>query len=130
MLWNTSVYVESCLELTIFLDYKNLLLFTTTKQLNRRQVQWLELLGQYKFRIQYTPRKDNGRADALGRRSDHMKDKDITKKPLFKQQKNESLIPIVQVTVAGLAKLLQAGYLQDVGAKELQKCQPNATLLL
>jgi len=30
------VYAESCLELTIFTDYKNLLNFTITKELNRR----------------------------------------------------------------------------------------------
>jgi hypothetical protein len=39
------VYAESCLELTIFTDYKNLVNFTTTKVLNRRQVRWLEELG-------------------------------------------------------------------------------------
>ena len=45
------VYAESCSELTIFTDHKNLTHFTTTKQLNRRQVRWSELLGQYKFKI-------------------------------------------------------------------------------
>ena len=39
------VYAESCLELDIFTDYKNLLNFTTIKALNRRQVRWAELLG-------------------------------------------------------------------------------------
>ena len=32
------VYAEGLLDLTIFTDYKNLLHFTTIKQLNRRQV--------------------------------------------------------------------------------------------
>jgi hypothetical protein len=63
-------YAEGCSELTIFSDHKNLTYFTTTKQLNRRQVRWSETLGQYKFRIVYTPGKDNGRADALSRRHD------------------------------------------------------------
>jgi hypothetical protein len=39
------IYAESCLDLTVFLDYKNLVNFTTTKTLNRRQVRWLETLG-------------------------------------------------------------------------------------
>jgi hypothetical protein len=67
------VYAEGAPELTILTDHKNLLYFTTTKTLNRRQVRWSELLGQYKFTIKYTPGKENGRADALSRRSDYMK---------------------------------------------------------
>ena len=65
---NWRVYVEGAPSLEIYTDYKNLLNFTTTKQLNRRQVRWSELLGQYKFKIHYTPGKENGRADALSRR--------------------------------------------------------------
>jgi hypothetical protein len=64
--------------------------FTTTKQLNRRQVRWLEELGQYKFRIQYTPRRDNGRADALSRRSD-LTIKDYTSKAILKQNLDGTL---------------------------------------
>ena len=37
-LQNWRVYAESCSDLTIFTDHKNLLNFTTTKELNRRQV--------------------------------------------------------------------------------------------
>ena len=59
------VYAESSSELTILTDHKNLTMFTTTKKLNRRQVRWAELLGQHKFKILYTPGRDNGRADAL-----------------------------------------------------------------
>lgn len=66
------VYAEGAPGLIIYSDHKNLTTFTTTKQLNRRQVRWSELLGQYKFRIQYTPGRDNGRADALSRRPDYM----------------------------------------------------------
>ena len=36
------------------------------------QVRWSELLGQYKFIIYYTPRKKNGRMDALSRRPDYI----------------------------------------------------------
>jgi hypothetical protein len=32
------IYAESCSDLTVFLDHKNLVNFTTTKTLNRRQV--------------------------------------------------------------------------------------------
>ena len=36
LIQNWRVYAESCLELTIYTDHKNLLSFTTTKTLNRR----------------------------------------------------------------------------------------------
>jgi hypothetical protein len=39
------IYAESCSDLTIFTDHKNLTTFTTTKTLNRRQVRWSEMLG-------------------------------------------------------------------------------------
>jgi hypothetical protein len=39
------IYAKSCLELTIYTDYKNLVHFTTTKVLNCCQVCWSEMLG-------------------------------------------------------------------------------------
>ena len=66
------VYCKGVTGLTIYSDHKNLQYFTTTKELSRRQARWLELLGQYKFDIVYTPGKDNRRADALSRRSNYM----------------------------------------------------------
>ncbi|KAF2680593.1 hypothetical protein K458DRAFT_311390, partial [Lentithecium fluviatile CBS 122367] len=50
------IYAYSYSKLTIFIDYKNLLRFIIIKDLTLRQ---------YKFRIIYTPRKENERADAL-----------------------------------------------------------------
>ena len=86
------VYAESCSKLTIYTDYKNLTSFTTTKVLNRRQVRQLEQLGQHKFKIIYTLRKDNRRADALSRRSDYIIDKDIISKAILRQEKNRLLV--------------------------------------
>ena len=77
-------YTESYSELTIYTNYKNLLSFTTIKALNRRQVRWLELLGQYKFKILYTLRKDNRRADALSRRSDYIATKDVSQELILR----------------------------------------------
>ena len=129
------VYAESCSELTIFTDHKNLVGFTTTKELNRRQVRWSELLGQYKFKIQYTPGKDNGRADALSRRSDHMEVKDITTQPILKQENDGSLVPVrnlattMRVTTHAVPDLKEA-YKNDNLAGQLRKEQPNRDLLL
>ena len=54
----------------VYLDHKNVLYFTTTKKLNQQQVQWAELLASYNFQIHYQKGLENGRADALSRRSD------------------------------------------------------------
>ena len=87
------VYAESCLDLTIYTDYKNLVSFTTIKALGRRQVRQLKQLGQHKFKIIYTLEKDNGRADALSRRTDYVEEKDIINKVIFRQEKDRLLVP-------------------------------------
>jgi transposase InsO family protein len=91
------IYAQSCSELTIYTDHKNLVQFTTTKTLNRRQVRWSELLGQYKFRILYTPGKDNGRADALSRRSDLAGTKTINEFAILGKNTDGSLGPSQQI---------------------------------
>lgn len=85
------VYIEGTPDVTIYTDHKNLLNFTTTKQLNRRQVRWSELLGQYKSKILYTLGKMNGRADALSRRSDHMDTKEVYNHSILKINNDGSL---------------------------------------
>jgi transposase InsO family protein len=87
------IYVEGATKTTIFTDHKNLLTFTTTKVLNRRQTRWAELLGQHKFEIKYTPGNNNGRADALSRRSDYMEGKDTVNHAILKLNKDKSLSP-------------------------------------
>ena len=49
-------------------DYKNLIRFLTTKELNRRQVKWVEMLVKYYFKIKYVKGIDNIRADILSRK--------------------------------------------------------------
>jgi transposase InsO family protein len=87
------VYAESCSDLTILSDHKNLVTFTTTKTLGRRQVRWSEMLGQHKFKIVHIKGKDNGRADALSRRSDIAGTKEIVKSTILKQYGDGSLGP-------------------------------------
>ena len=93
------VYAESCSELTIYTDHKNLVHFTTTKVLNRRQVRWSEMLGQYKFKILYTPGKENGRADALSRRHDLAGEKTINKFAILGKNNDGSLGPSQQLNL-------------------------------
>ena len=51
------------------MDYKNLTEFLITKELNRRQVKWAEMLAEYYFKIQYTKGIENVRVDALSRKA-------------------------------------------------------------
>jgi hypothetical protein len=54
----------------VLTDHKNLVNFTTTKELNKRQTRWAEFLSEFNFTISYRKGSENGRADALSRRSD------------------------------------------------------------
>jgi len=86
------VYIEGALGLTILTNHKNLLHFITTKELNKRQVRWSKKLGQYKFKILYTLGKENDRADALSRRSDHIRTKKSFNHSILKVNSDESLL--------------------------------------
>jgi RNase H-like domain found in reverse transcriptase len=69
---NWRVYLEgSKYPIEVYIDYKNLLYFTTTKVLNRRQIRWSETLSVYNFKIFYKKGSDNIKADALSYRADH-----------------------------------------------------------
>jgi len=52
-------------------DHKNLLYFTTTRTLNRRQAHWSIFLVDFDFEIQYQPGTRQGKADALSHRSEY-----------------------------------------------------------
>jgi hypothetical protein len=113
------IYAESCSDLTIYTDHKNLVQFTTTKVLNRRQVQWSELLGQYKFKILYTPGKDNGRADALSRRSDLAGTKTINEHAILGVNQDGTLGPAQQLN--NIFKVINEGRLKLQVPDELQE---------
>ena len=51
------------------MDYKNLIGFLMTKELNQRQVRQAEMLIEYYFEIQHTKGTDNVRVDALSRKA-------------------------------------------------------------
>ena len=57
-------------QVKVYTDHKNLTTFTTTKDLNKRQIRWSEFLSEFNFEIIYRKGSENGRADALSRRED------------------------------------------------------------
>ena len=66
------VYLEGTkYPVQIYTDHKNLLYWTSTKQLNWRQVRWAETLASYSFKINHVRGMENGRADALSRRPNY-----------------------------------------------------------
>ena len=52
----------------------------------------MKRLDQYKFKIQYILRKDNNKANALSKRSDHIKTKKSFNYNILKINKDESLL--------------------------------------
>ena len=87
--WRT--YAEEAFSLTVYTNHKNLITFIIIKQLNRRQIRWSELLGQYKLKIIYTSEKENGKVDALSRKSDYMRNKEVFNHNVLKINNDESL---------------------------------------
>ncbi len=65
-------------------DHKNLTYFTTTKELNRRQVRWAETLATYNFKISYVKGSENARADALSRKPEYLKNKTYVSRAILK----------------------------------------------
>ncbi|SPC67975.1 uncharacterized protein UHOD_12199 [Ustilago sp. UG-2017b] len=64
-------YLEGAkFQVQVLTDHRSLKYFTTTKQLNRRQARWSELLADFDFVIQYRPGAQAGLPDALTCRSD------------------------------------------------------------
>ena len=50
---------------TVKTDYKNLTGFLTTKELNRQQVKWAEMLSKYHFKIKHIKGTNNAKANTL-----------------------------------------------------------------
>ena len=65
-IWRHYIYGVPC---RIFTDHKSLKYLFTQKELNMRQMRWVELIKDYECTIEYHPGKANVVADALSRKS-------------------------------------------------------------
>ena len=62
-------FLQGIIELFIIkTDYKNLIRFLITKELNHRQVRQAEILIKYYFKIEHVKGTDNIRVDTLSRK--------------------------------------------------------------
>jgi len=91
------VEAESCSELTVYSDHKNLTYFTTSKPLVGRQIRWSQDLGRFKFKILHVPGRENGIADALSRRDDLLGEKEKVIDAVLRQNEDGSLEPARQL---------------------------------
>ncbi len=55
-------------------------------------MRWFKKLKQYKFKILYTLEKENGKVDALSRRSDHIETKKSFNHSILKVNNDKSLL--------------------------------------
>jgi len=56
----------------VLTDHKNLIRFTTTKELTDPQIRWSEVLRSFDFKIEFRTGKEGGKLDALTRRKADM----------------------------------------------------------
>ncbi|CAO3619736.1 unnamed protein product [Cunninghamella blakesleeana] len=59
--------IATATPIKVYSDHKNLVYFTTTKRLNRRQVRWSLFLADFNFEITYRSGSKQGKPDALSR---------------------------------------------------------------
>jgi hypothetical protein len=89
------VYLEGSLhQVRVISDHKNLEQFLSTKQLNRRQARWSEMLSAFNFAIHHRPGSLNGRADVLSRRVDVTDGAEEEPRPFLRLAALEGVEPV------------------------------------
>lgn len=114
-------------QVSILTDHKNLIYFTSTKVLNRRQVRWSEELAVFNYKITYQKGSENNRADALSRRSDYLENKKPISQAIFALQPNgdiehntQRLAATFQIQETHWKQDILNGYANDAFAKTLE----------
>ena len=93
----------------IFNDYRNLKHFMIFKQLNRRQVKWIEFLFEFNFQITYRFDKQNIKFDNLTKRIQNLftNDNDVRKQYLYQTiLKNKYLNEKIRAIISVAFKLM------------------------
>ena len=71
-------------KIQIYTNYKNLLYFTTTKVLNRKEIKWSKKLFKHNFIISYQKKEDNETIDALNKQSNYFEENEIINETILK----------------------------------------------
>ena len=62
-------------QVKVYTNYKNLIYFIISKDLNQRQIQWLEFFNEFNFQIIYKKGSENGRINVFNRKLNHFERK-------------------------------------------------------
>ncbi len=79
-------------QIQVYTNHKNLLYFTITKVLNRRQIRWSKKLSLYNFQIQYWKRSENLKIDVLSKRADHMTDRSQVNQTILQENQDDFIV--------------------------------------
>ena len=108
----------------ILTDHKNLVPFTTTKELNSRQVRWSEELANFDINIEYRSVLAGGKPNALTGRSGDMP----TPKDARKTQRNITLLPREKYWRTAIQlRTTETHQIQEKNTKELEKASREDT---
>src|SRR5207248_6050060 len=116
---------------TVFTDHKNLEYFASTKQLNRCQAHWAEILSSFDFTIIYQKGALNGKADILSRYPEyHPRERGSVTQPvqnLFRpgQLQLDDDSCIVRISAISLAVLIESSHLVKDLLDEVQQIASN-----
>lgn len=109
------VYLEGPkFTVNVLSDHKNLIYFTTTKILNRRQVRWAEELAVFNYKISYQPGSANARADALSRRTDYLQNKKPVSHAIFAIEPNGELKNSNQHQIAATFQIQETHWKNEI----------------
>ena len=109
----------------VYTDHKNLVYFTTTKELNRRQVRWAETLATYNFSISYVKGTENARADALSRKPEYNTGEKPISQAILKQDgdtlvfNKAELAATTRLDNDAFSEQIKAAYDKDIQAKRI-----------
>jgi hypothetical protein len=113
----------------VFTDHKSLKYIFTQKDLNMRQIRWLELIKDYDLSLQYHPGKANVVADALSRKAYvNCLSTDVLPDDLCRDLRDLSLAVVPRGFIASLAvqpTLMDKIRQTQKGDKEIEKIKEN-----
>jgi len=93
----------------VYLDYRALEYFMTTKKLSARQARWAEYLSRFYFKLIYRARKSNKRANALSKKHEDVKEQGR----VIKEYRTQVLLPRTKIDSA-VVKDLQLALVEIV----------------